>query len=260
MKRLLFLGIWGLALLALAVLPGPSPAGGCYPSYYSYPVSYSYPTYYTPTYYQPYPVYVEKEVVKPYAVKSYVSPDYYYSVQDYYRDKLLVDAMAGRSVALLAQLKQLQTQANAVNLGGYTYYGVNQGQQLLNPATTGAGNPYAQQGQGVPGLNPTLPPGSTSPSPGGQQQAQAAQPAGPGVGGVNPKLTEAVQGACIRCHNGKDRDRINLTDLGRLGYYERAAILSEVARGTMPKNGKPWDKEGLALLEEYVDQTKRAGK
>jgi mono/diheme cytochrome c family protein len=40
---------------------------------------------------------VYKDVVlKPYAVEVVKSPDYYYSVDSYFRDKLLVDALAGR--------------------------------------------------------------------------------------------------------------------------------------------------------------------
>lgn len=98
-------------------------AGGCYTpastaygysaSYY-YP-SYSYPTYSYPTTYYSAPTYTSytpkyevKEVIVPKAVKAYVSPDYFSSVSDYYRDKLLVDAVSGRTQEVLKLQEQLQ--------------------------------------------------------------------------------------------------------------------------------------------------------
>lgn len=59
---------------------------------YSYGYSYQQPYYQQPYYQQHY---------VPYAVPFHYSPDYYYSVSDYYRDSLLADAVVGRLVGKL---------------------------------------------------------------------------------------------------------------------------------------------------------------
>jgi hypothetical protein len=121
-------GVTALAALAcLVLLAGPLHAQHCYsgashaygyaasyyPSYsYSYTPSYSY---YTPTYSYVKPVYKYevKEVVVPKAVKAYVSPDYFASSSDYYRDKVLLDAIAGKNTdaqKLQQELVELRTQ------------------------------------------------------------------------------------------------------------------------------------------------------
>jgi hypothetical protein len=122
--NLLCLGI--VALLVAGIISTPAHSGGCYSaasysygygasyypsySYYSTP-SYSYYTpSYTPTYYTP--KYEVQEVVVPKAVRAYVSPDYFASVSDYYRDKVMLDAIAGKSTDAsklaqeLAEIKQ----------------------------------------------------------------------------------------------------------------------------------------------------------
>jgi hypothetical protein len=121
--NLLCLGI--VALLATCFLATQSHAGGCYSgASYSYGYSNYYPSYgyysaptysyytpsYTPVYYTP--KYEVQEVVVPKAVKAYTSPDYFASVSDYYRDKVLLDAIAGKSTDAsklaqeLAEIKQ----------------------------------------------------------------------------------------------------------------------------------------------------------
>jgi hypothetical protein len=122
--NLLCLGI--VALLISCIVGTPAHSGGCYSaasysygygasyypsySYYSTP-SYSYYTpSYTPTYYAP--KYEVQEVVVPKAVRAYTSPDYFASVSDYYRDKVMLDAIAGKSTDAsklaqeLAEIKQ----------------------------------------------------------------------------------------------------------------------------------------------------------
>jgi hypothetical protein len=122
--NLLCLGI--VALLVTCIVSTPAHSGGCYSgasysygygasyypsySYYSAP-SYSYYTpSYTPVYYTP--KYEVQEVVVPKAVKAYTSPDYFASVSDYYRDKVMLDAIAGKSTDAsklaqeLAEIKQ----------------------------------------------------------------------------------------------------------------------------------------------------------
>jgi hypothetical protein len=126
MTRLNLLCLGVVAPLATCFLATPAHAGGCYSgasysygygasyypsySYYSAP-SYSYYTpSYTPVYYTP--KYEVQEVVVPKAVKAYASPDYFASVSDYYRDKVMLDAIAGKSTDAsklaqeLAEIKQ----------------------------------------------------------------------------------------------------------------------------------------------------------
>jgi hypothetical protein len=92
-----------VAACAFLLLPASAPAGGCYSAasysygYASYP-SYSYPTYYTyatPTYYAP--KYEVNEILVPKALKAYISPDFYSSTSDYYKEKVLLDAVAGKA-------------------------------------------------------------------------------------------------------------------------------------------------------------------
>jgi hypothetical protein len=126
MTRLNLLCLGVVAPLATCFLATPAHAGGCYSgasysygygasyypsySYYSAP-SYSYYTpSYTPVYYTP--KYDVQEVVVPKAVRAYTSPDYFASVSDYYRDKVMLDAIAGKSTDAsklaqeLAEIKQ----------------------------------------------------------------------------------------------------------------------------------------------------------
>jgi hypothetical protein len=120
---------WGyvVALTALAAcaflwLPAAAPAGGCYtasshvygysayPTYYSYPATY---TYYSPAYT---PRYEVNEVIVPKAVRAYVAPDYFSSSSDFYRDKTVVDALAGKvtdAEKLRQELAELKAQLKA---------------------------------------------------------------------------------------------------------------------------------------------------
>jgi hypothetical protein len=126
--------VWAAAVVACVVLVGPQPlrAGGCYSaasysygyaSYPSYSYSYSYPatTYYASSYTPTYsytPSYEVKEVVVPKAVRAYVSPDYFSSVSDYYKDRLLVDAIAGKNTdatKLKEELAELKAQIKGLS-------------------------------------------------------------------------------------------------------------------------------------------------
>jgi hypothetical protein len=199
---------------ALALLPPPPPApAGCYPyhstsyyapSYYapSYQPAYYPSTYYSPTYYEQ-PVkyvkeYVDREVLYPYPVKAYVNPDYYFSTQDFYRDKLLVDAVAGRVAQMMgpgaggtgavgaALGYGLGMGGQATYTAGQSGYQVQQGCQMINPAMLQALVAALQQG-GVGGQQgPAGPQGPTGPQ--GLQGLQGpqgvhGQSAGEGAGG-----------------------------------------------------------------------------
>jgi hypothetical protein len=207
--------------MALAILAGsvflawpalPAKAGGCYSGvahsygYASYP-SYSYPASYV--YYSP-PVYTPKyevvETIVPKAVRAYVSSDYFSSSADYYRDRLLVDAVAGKTqdtqklqqevAELKAQLKQQPVvqqpppyyppqQQYAPPQQGYAPQGgtpcdwraqqaaqqaYQQGYQQAQAALQQQGGGYPPQGQGYA---PPQGQGYTQPAP---QQQPAPQP------------------------------------------------------------------------------------
>jgi hypothetical protein len=206
--------------LLLALGPTPASAGGCYsgasysygysyyPSYsYSYP---SYPAYYAApsySYYTPaktyYPKYQVEEVVVPKAVKAYVSPDYFASVQDYYRDKVLLDAIAGKNTDTsklkeeLAELKaqiaksQAQPPAQYANPwpGPAAYYPAPQAPYQQPPAS--AQTPYG------PGYGQQPPQGGTpcdwraqqAYQQGVQQGQQATRQAYPGPGAYQQPQT-----------------------------------------------------------------------
>jgi hypothetical protein len=112
-----------LAAAAVLLWPAlPLWAGGCYSAasysygYASYP-SYSYPAYYTyatPAYYTP--KYEVTEVLVPKAVKAYLSPDFYSSTSDFYKEKVLLDAVAGKvtdAEKLRAEIQELKAQLKA---------------------------------------------------------------------------------------------------------------------------------------------------
>lgn len=171
------------ALTTLACLAGSTFAQHCYsgashtygyaasyyPSYsYSYTPTYSY---YTPPYSYPKPVYKYevKEVVVPKAVKAYVSPDYFASSSDYYRDKVLLDAIAGKNTDAqklqqeLAELRtQIQRQAQPQQYtpqmvpqapASYAYQAPQYTQNYLPPAVGGAAA-YQQPQQSPQGGTP----------------------------------------------------------------------------------------------------------
>jgi hypothetical protein len=114
-----------VALAVAGLLLGPAlsaRAGGCYsasysygyasyPAYSAYPASY----YYTPPVYYP-PKYEIVETVVPKALKAFTSPDYFSSSADYYRDRLLVDAVAGKAqdtAKLQQEINDLKAQLKA---------------------------------------------------------------------------------------------------------------------------------------------------
>ncbi len=96
MKPFFFVVAFLLGLMGIAVLPSMSSADGCI---VRNKTIFGYGQYQNTGY-------IQKAVVAPYvgynnvyvpkAVEVIASPEYYYSVGSYYRDKLLVDAIAGR--------------------------------------------------------------------------------------------------------------------------------------------------------------------
>lgn len=197
---ILMAGGWALSIV------GTARAGHCataasysygysasyYPSYSYYPTqTYSY---YTPTYTYYTPKYEVKEVVVPKAVKAYVSPDYFASTSDYYRDKVLLDAIAGKNTdaaALkqeLAELKaQIQRQGAAPQqyMPPQPYVAPQTPQGSPWPAVYQGYAPQQQYGYG-PGAPGQAPPNGGTPCDWRAQQAyQAGLQAGAQGGGYS---------------------------------------------------------------------------
>lgn len=86
-----------ITILSLFVLTINSYADNCNRVRTVYP-TYSAPTYYTPNYYQPY--YKENIVFVPKAIEVEVHRDHYYSIDTYYQQSLLADAVVGRLLAI----------------------------------------------------------------------------------------------------------------------------------------------------------------
>jgi hypothetical protein len=167
--NLLCLGV--ITLLIACIVSTPAHSGGCYSGasysygYSSYYPSYGYysaPTYsyytpsYTPVYYTP--KYEVQEVVVPKAVKAYTSPDYFASVSDYYRDKVMLDAIAGKSTDAsklaqeLAEIKQQLKGQSQVPQAQYQPMYQPQVQAPMVPQSTYA--PPQQQGYAPSGGTP----------------------------------------------------------------------------------------------------------
>jgi hypothetical protein len=235
----------------------PAQAGGC--GYgYSYTPTYYAPSYYRPTYYAPEKevVYKYKEVLVPYEQKVYANPEYYASIGDYYRDKLLVDAIAGRL--------QLMGYNQAPGAGQQFNYQGPQG--YAPPAQDYQPNQLGQynQPQGYAG-------GQQQPR--GRAPAQASHGLGRKLvnpqaklqkaganGGVNPKLVQLVDTKCVQCHNGDSQQRVDLRDLAALDYGDRLEAFQKVIDGEMPQNDDPLEPEGVALFREWVKQGKQSAR
>lgn len=223
MKRMLL----GAIILAVSsILLGPVlNAGSCrsrvfYPTY-SAPVVQSYVT-----------PYVNKNVVLvPKAVQVQVSPDYYYSVADHYRDKLLVDAIAGRLQQMQAagQLQAPQSDQNYQELM----------KMFLQLQLQQRASPYA----------PTMPPAQGA-LPGGIPQIQA--------GSVNPALVQVIETKCIRCHNpGTKQGGLDLTNLVVLDECAWWKAYGLVNSGEMPKGGQPLTDEQTLVFYQQARNFKK---
>lgn len=206
-----------LALVSVLVLAEPpeSEAAGCqsYSQYsYSYPAynysqSYSYAPSYLPAYNYSYPVkYVEYEVVKPYPVRTVLSPDFYFSSSDSYRDQAQ------------AQRDQLLTDAAAFRAV----------QAILGLRDGGAGKMAPAAG---------LRAGNYVPAP-GEKRSTVPVTSALTAGGVPDGLQAVVDAKCLRCHSGSDPKRLNLSSLATVQRVDRLDSWGRVNKGSMPKGGQ----------------------
>ena len=244
--RRLFLMAALTAALAVAFLPIAS-AGGCPPGYATYQQAYAAPSYsqaYTaPTYQQAYVAPIK-------TVKAYVNPDAYSSINDAYRDKLLVDAIAGRTQELMGLQQQLQTTQQQLRELQTTQQQLNQ-MMLQRAAVHGPGGPGGYHGSPYPqgpGQGP------------GQAPVTPPQPRGPrngrrGSSTVPPELEAIVQRSCLRCHGASYQEQgggFDLRDLEAVDREHRLLSYMMVNTGEMPMGGKPLSDQEVAVFKEWA--------
>ena len=166
------------------------------------------------------------------AVKAFVSPDYYSSVSDYYRDRLLVDAVAGRTAELIKGQQELQSLRSEVD--------------RLRQFLAGGSVPLPQQQ-----APPAQPAPTTAPQP-------LMPKATSGLPRASEKLTLYVKSNCVRCHNGATAEKgIDLTNLDACSREVRLMVKAAIDDGSMPKGGKAAPDEIAA--EAHLFATGRSG-
>jgi hypothetical protein len=261
--RRLFLMLALAAALVVSFLPVTSgEVQACNP----YAAAYTQQAYSAPTYQQAYTQPVTACYQQPYkqqyvapikAVKAQVNPDVYSSIQDTYRDKLLVDAIAGRTQELMGlqtQLQQLQAAQQQIQAAQL------QSTQLLlqqrsvaavhgpgGPGGPGGyhGSPNYPQGPGQgPGQAPVTPP-----------PPRTGRPPGRGSSTVPPGLEAIVAKSCLRCHGASHQDQgggFDLRDLEAVDREHRFVSYMMVNTGEMPMGGKPLSDQDVAAFKEWA--------
>jgi hypothetical protein len=238
MIRSAFLFLLVTAFLCLLFVASVARAGGhCYTSsayssrsYASYAPSYSYGHSYS---YAPSYAYAYKqEVLVPYAVKAVISPDYYFSTQDHYREQTLADAIAYR--VLTMQQKGLmpgqQTPITQPQPQQQQHYQPNQQSQPQGPAH-------------MPHAAPNTVPGNA--------------PAGTGLGAAPAGLDKIIADKCVRCHNGSQTGRVNLSDLSNVSLATRWECFGRVIAGDMPRGSKRCEDEEIKLFGQWTERQPR---
>lgn len=219
-------------ILGLVEAP-PASAGGCYGAR----GRAVYTTYSAPvvSYVAPAKVVHEQAYLK--AIPVAVSPDYYSSVSSFYEQKLLVDAVAGRTAELIKDREQLAELRQELQLLR---------RQLLLPPQL---QQLPPQGGELPPQQ-TQPPRQQQPAPPLPQRQTSRRPLPP----VPQGLQQVVQQSCIRCH-GATADTagagIDLRDLANVPLEVRLLANAAVTDGSMPKGGKPVSDEAALLFHEW---------
>jgi hypothetical protein len=289
-----------LFLYAPALVPGPSARGdypyGYYPrySYTGVRYPYSHDVYYPKHYYYKRYAYYDCYGYKKYKYRRVYHrnynrpPDYFYSTEDSNRERLLVDALAGRLVTVLAASRTgLPAGASAAYARGFAagggfgggfgggalpgggFGGPTPGAQMISPEVLAA--LMAQMGYPPPGGG--APPGGVPPAEGRRAPAPPAEGEEPPAereprrgaaggkavwyaedgGAVPEKLREVVKTSCLKCHSGTNPARMNLSDLRKVSLLGRGLASGLVRSGKMPKGGKPLADTDSALFEQWFD-------
>lgn len=228
------LAAW-LALAGVLSLPGAAlRGGGCYRARTIYG-TYSAPAYAAPAAVTYAPAY-EAPTVYLKAVKAYVSPDYYSSVSDYYRDKVLVDAVAGKTADILKSQQELQSLREEIGLLRRQLFYQNPQQPAPQQQP-----PYQQQAPQATPEQPVVPQK--------MPRATGALPA------VPDKLQAVVQQSCARCHgatNATAGGGLDLSSLANVPRETRLLCYTLVNTGEMPKGGKPVTDQDTLLFYSWA--------
>lgn len=252
---LLWLVAGGLAVMST---PRSAGAGDCYArarTYYYAAPSYSYytPTYYTPSYTAPSyqaPCYETKVKAVPYPT----TPDYYSSVSDYYRDKLLVDALAGRTAEVLKAQAAEQRKEDELRA-------LKQEVEFLRQRA------YQQPPPG-PAPPPVQPPPQPPPQPKQEAPPRKEEPPpkkrnGARLPAASDKLKTSVRTSCLRCHGdnfASAGDGLDFRNLDALDRETRLAMYAAVNTGHMPKGARPLPDEIVPEYAEFATGLKLAQK
>lgn len=198
--------------------------------------TYAAQTYAAPTY--------EHRVV---AVPVQVQPDYVFSVRDELRDKLLVDAIAGRLAPLLIQ----QQQNNALLQQQLNLMSQRQQQAVQQPQIPAAVDPVKP----LPILPLTQAPA---------KKAATGEPTdGGGLGYQGkPELVRLFAERCNRCHgdNGVVKGGVDLRDLTKLTDADWSDIYQDCDLATMPKDDKPLNPEEYKIVQTAVREARKLAK
>lgn len=225
MRRLFFLA----GFLVLVLVPASNGDGYCRnrqatyyaPAYKTYTPSYA-ATYTAPSYdYTPvYQTYLKTQLYP-------MNADYYSSSESYYRDKIMLDAFAGKlSEALKKDREQTEYQQLKEEV-------LSLRRQLLY----GGGQQPMPQSQPQQQYQPQAPPEQTP-----QQQQQQRMPRANGaLPKASAKFKTFVQSNCVRCHgatNATAGNGIDLQDLDACPRELRLMVKASIDDGSMPKGGK----------------------
>lgn len=275
-----------LALIATCIVPLSLEAQcssyrpTCYQTYHA---PYCAPSYVAP---------VSYATVYPKVVSSYASADFYSSVNDYYRDKILVDAMAGRTLTLMQQFGQGYQQqggypqqgygqafAGAYGAPGATYtpqvgYGPQQGytasQGAYGTPQQGYGQtPVQQQPQGQSMGNPMPPPQGSSagngppnnlpPPPGPQGPAAGAT----GTGEGDQLLATMYKQTCVQCHSAETAQVMGkgfrMDNMASLTAAQWDKMFRKCVSGSMPKGRAPVSEDTLKAIYAKAEQLENGG-
>lgn len=232
--------------------PGDVTGSGCGSVSYSssYAQQYVQPVYQQQAAYQTYvPVY-----------KAVVTPDYYYGTQDYYRENLLTDAIAGKLYQMMQQNQtyqqqqyqqapqyaQPQPQQQYQQQRQYSYQ--SQQRQYQQPAQQQQPCPDCLPQQQVPNQQQQMP--------GVPQQQQVPQV---NYGPVPNGLQKVADQKCVFCHDGaqqidepKQYQRLDLRNLESIDPATRWYAFGHVKAHTMPKRRAALPKEEEDMFLQWA--------
>lgn len=247
------LGVTATAALAVSEVY----AGGCPPAATVYPAaSYQATTTYYPvaatTYYAAPVKVIREKVYVPKVIKTYEAPEFYSSTQDHYRDKILVDAIAGKTAEALQLQQRLQQmeqslQQSQQSLMQFQYQQLQQQQWQTPPPQQQPHYPPQQQAPYMPPAQNGYgyPPGQ-QPYGHGQQQTPSTVPQG---------LNQVLSHSCLACHGTENQRRGGGLDLRHpesVPYETRLQCLTECAVGNMPQGRQRLSDQDMALLYQWA--------